>query len=259
MNLTEMIMHLLDGWDEEVTWTEMRVGHSEECFIHQLGLTVAELRHFSCECPRTPYRIIEFRRQIPLLTSLVESSYSAPVTGESTRSGTKVEAPLPGNLGAYDSVMRMISSAVWTLSQDWSLPAPATLVGGLEAIRLEIGARLANERDDAAALLGPAVRAARIHLGYESRPIRIFCDCDGLIVHREGALECTGDCGRVYAISEALERALAAQERSLAVLELCRRQHAPNWRTDADGKRRCRSCDAERKQRRQLAKASAGA
>lgn len=248
-DLAEMIDHLLDGWDEMVCWTEIRPLHSEECLAERIALTVAELRHHECDCERFPHRITEYRKQIPLLTALVESSYSAPVTGEATRSGTKVEAPLPGNIGESDRVMRLIDTAAKRICADWSLPEGDGIVGHLEAVRLEAGARLGVECDDAAALLGPAVTAARIHLGYESRPLRILCDCDGLIVHESPLLRCTGDCGRLYTLSGALDRALAAQERSLAALELCRRLHEPNWRTDADGKRRCRSCDRERKQR----------
>lgn len=259
-DLTAMIAELMDGWTEEVAYAVAEPVHTAACTATMVALTVARLRHYRCECPRS-FRAVKIQRdRLPLLLELTESSYSIPVGARPEISGSaKLHPPVPGNLENYDTVMRMLAVAAWTINADWKSDVALNrpMVEALDFVRREAGARLANECDDAAALLLPAWRAARIHLGYDQRPLRLICDCGDQLALRApqdgspGFLECDGCPGRIP-LSPELTATMVAEASRLR----CKRLHEPDWRITTQGTRQCRECQAINLRRRKARKAS---
>lgn len=240
--LTDMIDSLDRGWTEETDWAELYVDHDAACHGRQLAATVGELRHWECECPREFKARREMRSRLPLLLDLFEAAHSIPGERGDGQPGSKsLEAPLPGRLGEYDEIMRSIRAAVDIICTDWQLVG-GSIEARLEAIRREVGARLANERDDAAAVLAVPFDSALVWLGYHDRPLRLRCDdCGGDMALRDTDVLC-GACGR----SLALDLIVANGVRLLSVPR-CKRGHEPDWRISETGHRACRPCEALRK------------
>lgn len=238
-NLATMVAQLLDGWADEVDYAVLAVEHDSACHGRMLAATLGQLRHWECECPAAPRRVREMRHRDPLLLELTESSFSKPVIASDGGSGAKLHPPLPGDLENYDTVIRILESAAWTICADWYLDTTPNdgMIRHLECIRLEIGARLANERDDAAAVLRPGWQAARLHLGYERRPLRLVCECGGSMALEALELACDG-CTRRHGVSAELAAVMVAE----VMRARCKRQHDPDWRLNAQGNPVCRTC-----------------
>lgn len=238
-DLTAMIDSLDRGWTEDTDWAELRVDHDGPCHGRQLAATVGELRHWECPCPVDVAAKKEMRPRLPLLLELTESSFSKPVIASEGGSGARLHPPLPGDLENADEVIREIEWAVETICRDWSLIPGRLLVENLAAVRTETGARLAVERDDAAAVLRPAWQAARRHLGYDRRPLRLVCDCGARMALEGREIACEGfDCGRRAAITPELAAAMVAE----ATRRRCRRSHEPQWRVNTQGNQVCAEC-----------------
>lgn len=243
--LTDMIDALLDGWTEEVSWAEAVAEHDAACLAAQLSLTVQQLRLHECECPRRTEFRKESRTRIPLLTQLAESKWIVRTGGGDGNDGGKVKRlhpPVPGGLEAADEVMRNIEFAVDIICRDWQLveECGADIGSRLEAVRREMGARLMPEVDDAAAVLAPGFRAARIHLGYDRRLQGLVCGCGGAIALQDTLATCEGACGASYGFAEVVQR---------GAVERCKRGHKPDWRMTPNGSWQCRPCEASRKRR----------
>lgn len=250
--LADMIDSLDTGWTEETDWAELYVRHDGPCHDRQLAATVGQLRHWSCECEVSVEAKQEMRARLPLLLELTEASFAKPVIASEGGGGTKLHPPLPGDLENVDEVMRSIQAAAETICRDWSISESGLLVENLAAIRMEIGARLASERDDEAAVLRPAWQAARRHLGYDRRPIRLRCDC-GARMGLEGLeIVCEGsDCSRRVAITAELAAVMVVE----ATRRRCRRRHDPAWTINAQGNQVCQTCTDLLASRRKARKA----
>lgn len=272
-DLETMIDMLTADWPERVDWAERITDCEPACNGRKSLLDLAELRHYECACPfRIAYRSSMVMHS-PLLTQLMESKWSAPVTGNSGRGGTKIEAPLPGNLTGPESVIQMIESAAWTICADWELDVtPREGVDKhLAAISEDLHVGSAGDLADAAGMLGPALQAALVYLGYRTGRVylaEMLCPgCGGAlsapaelqgytdVVQCEGSPE-AAPCGHRWRTDEWLDlwhaaviapKPRPAPRRATHCLKGGHLYDAANTRVSKDGKRHCRACDRARK------------
>jgi len=272
--LRTMLDRLLDPWPLKIDWAERVKDCTEECNTWKTYLTVPEIRHFECYCPSH----IEYRQTYPMqsaiLTQLFEAKYEVPATGNNGKGATKLEAPLPGNLVVPDTLMWNIRTMADALVGDWSISWRIDWAmrygeeAALQALRAAQGRRLPEELDDAAKALEASYGAAMRYLGYDTDRVMLVdtaCDaCGGVLsAPRElgqGSVEvrCEGfnaepPCGRTYSPAEWLATHRSASEATRTPngqKTHCPRHHVYddfNTRISTDGKRRCRTCEAERR------------
>lgn len=289
-DLETMIDMLTADWPERVDWAERITDCEPACNGRKSLLDLAELRHYECACPfRIAYRSSMVMHS-PLLTQLMESKWSVPVTGNNGRGGTKIEAPLPGNLTGPESVIQMIESAAWTICADWELDITPRegLDKHLTAISEDLHVGSATDLADAAGMLGPALRAALVYLGYRTGRVylaEMVCPecCGALSVPRDlrggsddlVSVNCEGSpenapCGRTWTpdqwvILHEVNRYIEEAKEILAVSKSVRgdkqthcpanHSYAEHGRITKQGSRQCRACDRDRKAGRKPAEA----
>ena len=271
-NLRTMVDRLMRPWPLKIDWAERIQDCTEACNTWKTYMTVAELRHYDDPCP---YHI-EYRQtypeQVPVLTQLVEAKYEVPVTGNAERGGTKLEPPMPGNLVTPDTLMWNIRIAAGRIVADWNIVTTSGRQNGktsgvvwLETITAVIAYRTPQELDDAAALLRPAYDAAMRYLGYTTDRVMLLdtsCDtCGGVLsaprelgqgsmdVHCEG-WNAEPPCGRTYSPAEWLAMHESSARTPNGTKTHCPQHHVYdefNTRIGKDGKRRCRTCEHERR------------
>jgi len=203
VTIAELVEQLLDGWSERIEYAVSVPVHTQDCHDTIISLSIQEVRHYECDCPRRKELRAERRKQGALCTQLVEAGYSVPVTGGGP-GGSKPGSRVPGNLLRPDEILSRLADVceVWAYDATGGLeyqPAPIN-------VRLRRAEQLLREmatwetdtdpddaRDTVRALHG-IVRQARVFLGYDSTWTLIAdtrCgECGGqLLVEREGAAE----------------------------------------------------------------------
>jgi hypothetical protein len=273
--LRTMIDRMLDPWPLRIDWAERVYECSAECNTAKIAMDLVELRHYADPCPSHIEYRQTYSQQVPVLTQLFEAKYEVPATGNTGKGATKLHPPLPGNLVTPDTLMWNIRMAAGTVAADWS--APVRFAGSritaqlwLQALRAAQGRRTPEELDDAAGALEPSYGAAMRYLGYDTDRVMLAdtcCDrCGGVLsCPRElgqGAVEVRcegwrdeGPCGRAYAPEEWLAMH-AARPVANGAKTHCPQKHPYdhfNTRIGKDRKRRCLTCEAERR----IAKAAA--